>query len=284
MDISKLIDIQIIDKLDIPYNNDIINKELDTIYSDISDIFFNQYLDSLENNYHDYKNPFLIKLIYKDKPIFNLIDNMTIEISNFIDDNEFDSYYYSFKPYNKIYPLTNQMYITLIAKQGNINMEYFQKIMAYQLFQLYQDSEYLKKYSKNLFYNFDNINLYTNNKKIEKIANLLVFLFKNNIDNYIKDILNICRENNEIKKIEESIPFKLINIQLKHLYSSYKEIELDENDLYFIQSNFNLNKNTLDELIAYSIIYFNYRISKANTDLLLDKINEKKSSYYNKFY
>lgn len=246
--------------------------ELDVIYSDISDIFFKQYLDSLENNYHDYKNPFLIKLIYKDKAIFNLIDNMTIEISNFIDDNEFDSYYYSFKPYNKIYPLTNQMYITLIAKKGNINMEYFQKIMAYQLFQLYQDSEYLKKYSKNLFYKFDNINLYTNNKKIEKIANLLVFLFKNNIDNYIKDILNICRKNNEIKKIEESIPFKLINIQLKHLYSSYKEIELDENDLYFIKSNLNLTKDELEELIAYSIIYFNYRISKGNTDFFIENI------------
>ena len=268
---DKLPEFRLIKKLNLPYDDIMLNKEVEDIYYKLLSKFnkiFEDYLYSEEYKFGELNDRNYPIIISHSKNI-----NLNFNIIDLIDEYEFNNFYNLIKLRNNIYYDINknqyQIDMNLISFSGIISTELYHPFILYQLFHIKQDIEYLKIFNDGIFQKLDNIKLYTTISDIINIANFLKYMFKNEIDFMLNECVKNLMNNPELKSIEETLTYKYLNQSMVY-YDKIYDGSSEKNIEYFANI-LSLSMDELEELINYSITYFNYRISKANTDYILNK-------------
>lgn len=217
-----------------------------------------------------------IDIDYSNDKIFGLVNKITYLIYDMKSYDEVDAYYhqmffrsgYDNDDKNNIF-----IYATILSYNGEIDKQYFVRILSHELMHAFQDSKILYFQTSNLYQKATNISLFTKNENIRNLGYLIYLLDKREIDANMQSIYNEMKTKN-LETYKESSTYKMKKDHINICYNIYKSMSNEE--IQEALNIFGISLSKLNHLIEIGIEYFNYRVGKVYTSFLMNKNNKIK--------
>lgn len=217
-----------------------------------------------------------IDIDYSNDKIFGLVNKITYLIYDMKSYDEVDAYYhkmffrsgYDNDDKNNIF-----IYATVLSYNGEIDKQYFVRIISHELMHAFQDSKILYFQTSNLYQKATNISLFTKNENIRNLGYLIYLLDKREIDANMQSIYNEMKTKN-LETYKESSVYKMKKEHINICHNIYKSMPNDE--IQEALNIFGISLSKLNHIIEIGIEYFNYRVGKVYTFFLMNKNNKIK--------
>lgn len=219
----------------------------------------------------------LQKKINKEiEPVFNILSQIEVTVSYFINVDDYRKYYDRFDFGGTFYLKDKLLTMNIFAINGVVNEKFFKSILSHEIHHVYQErlislSTKVRELYQKALYIIGNESGFKNS--IHQLANLIYFFDKVEIEANMESLYNELKATQgNVSKVNTLITFN----NQRDLYNSYKDYFFDEEFQTYVAEVFGISFKKIMNYLQRMIDYFEVKRNKVLAFYAYErKLNER---------